>query len=120
MILAYHNIARICYTTGNIFARASLPSLGSGHRVEAQLDARIVALDYASEAATVDAALVTDVARLMKLGSAALFVRESGAARFVREIEVGWDPGDVRTIPGEGFLVRSLIATEQSAVLDSR
>jgi hypothetical protein len=89
------------------------------HRVEAQLDARIVALDYAGETATVDASLITDAARLMKLGSDALFVRESGADRFVRQADVGWHPGDVRTIECESFLVRSLIATEQTVVLDS-
>lgn len=89
------------------------------HRIESQLDARIVALAFASEPATVDAALVTDVARLMKLGSAALFVRDGGAERFVRQSEAGWDPGDVRTIACESLVVRSLIATEQTVVLDS-
>jgi hypothetical protein len=89
------------------------------HRVESQIEARIAALDYAGEEATVDAALVVDVARLMKLGSAALFVRNGNPGPFVRRTSVEWDDSSAGTIEAEHLLVRTLIATEQTAVLDA-
>lgn len=89
------------------------------HRVESQIEARITALDYAGEQATVDAALVPDVARLMKLGSAALFVRDAGVDCFVRCTSIGWDADRTTSISAEQFFIRALIATEHSAVLDS-
>lgn len=56
---------------------------------------------------------------MLKLSSAALFVRETGTDRFTRHSEVGWYPDEVRAIECESFLVRCLIATEQIVVLDS-
>jgi hypothetical protein len=46
-------------------------------------------------------------------------VRDRGNGSFIRRTSVNWDAGTTETIAAEQFLVRTLIATKHSAVLDA-
>ena len=88
-------------------------------RQEAQdlIDVRIEALDFATSDDAVDAALVSDAARILRLGSAAVFRVESGGC-YVRRTAIGWEDAAER-LDANDLLVRSLLAGEGTRFIDS-
>jgi hypothetical protein len=88
------------------------------HRAFSTIAARIRALDYAESSDTVDEALASEPARILRLGSAAVFrVTENG--EFSRVAAIGWDAGST-VLPSEHVLLRTLRADERTIVLADR
>jgi GAF domain len=86
------------------------------HLAAKRLETRIRALDYATEAATVEDALVDEVVAVLELRSAAVFRRTDGES-LVRARAVGWD-GASQRLDSEQLLVRALRAEERTVFLD--
>ncbi len=81
-----------------------------------RIEVRIDALDFATDAGVIDAALVSDAARILELASAAVF-RIADEGDYRRTDAVGWNDGTTN-LGRNDLLVRALLAGEGTRVLD--
>jgi GAF domain len=88
------------------------------HLAAKRLELRIRALDFATQAATVEAALVDEVVAVLELRSAAVFQR-APSGDFARVRATSWDGSSQRLDP-ESLLVRALVAEERTVFLDEQ
>jgi hypothetical protein len=88
------------------------------HVAEKRIDYRIGALAFVTSASAVDDALGYDAPQILRLSSAAVFGRLSGAEPFRRKASTGWPDASVDAIDDDSVLVRTLRSLERPVILD--